>query len=155
MTTKLTIAETAEALCISIKTVRRRIANKELKAEKVGNKWFVDISDQLRANEGQVDDQLLNSLRDEVKHYQGLLAKADSEVTYLRDQLERSDRQTESMSQQIDRLSQLLAVTHKSLQTVSEKYQLLEDKSRQTWWQKLWKRSGKSEKLQEENAGIS
>lgn len=138
MTTKLTIKEASEALGISIKTVRRRIANGELKAEKIGNKWLVDISDQLRANKGQVDDQSeLISLRHEIKHQQELLARTDSEATYLRDQLDRRDRQLESMSQQIDHLSQLLAVAHKSLQQVTEKYQLLEDKRRSSFWQKL------------------
>lgn len=125
MTKRLTILEVAKALGISIKSVRRRIEKQELKAEKVNGKWIVDISDQLRENSGQDSDQseLIDTLRDEIKH--------------LRELLERRDLQNDSMSQQIDHLSQLLAVAHKSLQQVTEKYQLLEDKRRSSFWQKL------------------
>ena len=125
MTKRLTIPEVAKALGISIKSVRRRIEKQELEAEKVNGKWIVDISDQLRENSGQDSDQseLIDTLRDEIKH--------------LRELLERRDLQNDSMSQQIDHLSQLLAVAHKSLQQVTEKYQFLEDKRRSSLWQRL------------------
>ena len=125
MTKRLTIPEVAKALGISIKSVRRRIEKQELEAEKVNGKWIVDISDQLRENSGQDSDQseLIDTLRDEIKH--------------LRELLERRDLQNDSMSQQIDHLSQLLAVAHRSLQQVTEKFQLLEDRRRFSFWQKL------------------
>jgi len=37
----------------------------------------------------------------------------------------------------LSKVQQLLAVAHKSLQQVTEKYQLLEDKRRFSFWQKL------------------
>ena len=129
MDTKLTVNQAAQQLNLSSKNVRRWLKSGKLNGEKVDGKWYVQADSTfehyLNANI-QMDTQLaLEQLQDETRH--------------LRELLDNRDTQIESMNQHIERLSQLLAVSHRSLQQVTDQYHLLiEDKRKPSFWRRLF-----------------
>ena len=69
------------------------------------------------------------------------LEQLQDETRHLRELLDRRDSQIESMNQHIERLSQLLAVSHRSLQQVADQVQLLiEDDRKPSFWKRLFGR---------------
>ena len=129
MDTQLTVNQAARKLNLSSKNVRRWLKSGKLNGEKVDGKWYVQADSTfehyLNANI-QMDTQLaLEQLQDETRH--------------LRELLDNRDTQIESMNQHIERLSQLLAVSHRSLQQVTDQYHLLiEDKRKPSFWRRLF-----------------
>ena len=131
MDTKLTINQAARKLNLSSKNVRRWLKSGKLNGEKVNGKWHVQadaIFEHYLNPNAQMDTQLaLEQLQDETRH--------------LRELLDRRDSQIESMNQHIERLSQLLAVSHRSLQQVADQVQLLiEDDRKPSFWKRLFGR---------------
>ena len=128
MDTKLTVNQAAQRLNLSPKSVKRWIKGGKLNGEKVNGKWYVQadrtFEHYLNANV-QMDTQLaLEQLQDETRHLRELLANRDTQI--------------ESMNQHIERLSQLLAVSHRSLQQVTDQSQLLiEDNRKPSFWKRL------------------
>ncbi len=57
----LSIKEAAEFLNVSTKTIRRKIASKELKATKVGGRWRIKVKDLLKFM-GEAPDETYNQL---------------------------------------------------------------------------------------------
>lgn len=131
MDTKLTVKQAARKLNLSSKNVRHWLKGGKLNGEKVDGKWYVQVDSTfehyLNANV-QVDTQLaLEQLQDETRYLRELLANRDSQI--------------ESINQHIERLSQLLAVSHKSLQQVTDQVQLLiEDNRKPSFWRRLFDR---------------
>ncbi len=131
MDTKLTVNQAAQRLNLSPKSVKRWLKVGKLNGEKINGKWHVQADSTfeyyLNAN-AQMDAQLaLEQLQDEARH--------------LRELLDNRDTQIESMYQHIERLSQLLAVSHRSLQQVTDQYQLLiEDNRKPSFWKRLFGR---------------
>ena len=131
MDTQLTINQAAQQLNLSPKNVRRWLKSGKLNGEKVDGKWYVQADNTferyLNPN-AHMDTQLaLEQLQDETRHLRELLANRDSQI--------------ESMTQHIERLSQLLAVSHRSLQQVTEQVQLLiEDNRKPSFWKRLFGR---------------
>ena len=129
MDTKLTVNQAARKLNLSSKNVRYWLKSGKLNGEKVDGKWYVQADSTfehyLNPNV-QMDTQLaLEQLQDEIRHLRELLANRDSQV--------------ESMNQHIERLSQLLAVSHRSLQQVTDQVQLLiEDNRKPSFWKRLF-----------------
>ncbi len=129
MDTKLTVNQAAQQLNLSSKSVKRWLKRGKLNGEKVDGKWHVQVDrifeHYLNPN-AQMDTQLaLEQLQDEARH--------------LREVLDNRDSQIESMTQHIERLSQLLAVSHKSLQQVTDQHQLLiEDNRKPSFWKRLF-----------------
>ena len=105
MDTKLTVNQAARKLNLSSKNVRCWLKSGKLNGEKVDGKWYVQadaIFDHYLNPNVHMDTQLaLEQLQDETR--------------YLRELLDNRDSQIESMNQHIERLSQLLAVSHRSL----------------------------------------
>ena len=128
MDTKLTVNQAAQRLNLSPKSVKRWIKGGKLNGEKVNGKWYVQadrtFEHYLNANV-QMDTQLaLEQLQDETRYLRELLANRDTQI--------------ESMNQHIERLSQLLAVSHRSLQQVTDQSQLLiEDNRKPSFWKRL------------------
>ena len=131
MDTKLTVNQAAQRLNLSPKSVKRWLKVGKLNGEKINGKWHVQADSTfeyyLNPN-AQMDAQLaLEQLQDEARH--------------LRELLDNRDTQIESMYQHIERLSQLLAVSHRSLQQVTDQYQLLiEDNRKPSFWKRLFGR---------------
>ena len=129
MDAKLTVNQAAQRLNLSPKSVKRWIKGGKLNGEKVNGKWYVQadrtFEHYLNANV-QMDTQLaLEQLQDETRH--------------LRELLDNRDSQIESMNQHVERLSQLLAVSHRSLQQVTDQVQLLiEDNRKPSFWKRLF-----------------
>ena len=131
MDTTLTVKQAARKLDLSSKNVKRWLKVGKLNGEKVNGKWRVQADSifehYLNAN-AQMDTQLaLDQLQDEARHLQELLDNRDTQI--------------ESMNQQIERLSQLLAVAHRSLQQVTDQYHfLIEDNRKPSFWKRLFGR---------------
>ena len=129
MDTRLTVNQAAQRLNLSPKSVKRWIKGGKLNGEKVNGKWYVQadrtFEHYLNANV-QMDTQLaLEQLQDETRYLRELLANRDTQI--------------ESMNQHIERLSQLLAVSHRSLQQVTDQSQLLtEDNRKPSFWKRLF-----------------
>ena len=130
MDTKLTVNQVAQRLSLSPKSVKRWIKGGKLNGEKVNGKWYVQadrtFEHYLNAGSLQMEVQLaIDQLKGETKH--------------LRESLVNRDSQIESMNQQIERLSQLLAVSHRSLQQVTDQSQLLTEENRKpSFWKRLF-----------------
>ena len=129
MDTQLTVNQAARKLNLSSKSVRRWLKSGKLNGEKVDGKWYVqaDATFEYYLNpHGQMDAKLaLEQLQDETRH--------------LRELLDNRDSQIESMNQHIERLSQLLAVSHRSLQQITDQHHLLiEDKRKPSFWKRLF-----------------
>lgn len=129
MDTKLTINQAAQRLNLSSKSVKRWLKRGKLNGEKVDGKWYVQtdatFEHYLNPN-AQMDTQLaLEQLQDETRH--------------LRELLDNRDNQIASMTQHIERLSQLLAVSHRSLQQITDQHHLLiEDNRKPSFWKRLF-----------------
>ena len=129
MDAKLTVNQAAQRLNLSSKSVKRWLKRGKLNGEKVDGKWSVQADSTfehyLNANV-QVDTQLA-------------LEQLQAETRHLRELLDNRDTQIESMNQQIERLSQLLAVSHRSLQQITDQHHLLiEDKRKLSFWKRLF-----------------
>ena len=95
---KLTIKQAIERLKLSDSTIRRRIENGELQAEKIGNQWFIieeDEQETIQGEEGirQNDKVTLQneeevSQNDKVTLQSVLIPQLQSEISYLREQLD-------------------------------------------------------------------
>ena len=129
MDTQLTINQAARKLNLSSKNVRRWLKSGKLNGEKVDGKWYV-----------QADSTFEHYLNPNVqKDTQLALEQLQDETRHLRELLDNRDSQIESMNQHIERLSQLLAVSHRSLQQVTDQYHLLiEDKRKPSFWKRLF-----------------
>ena len=129
MDTKLTVNQAAQQLNLSSKSVKRWLKRGKLNGEKVDGRWHIQADSTfehyLNPN-AQMDTQLaLEQLQDETRH--------------LRELLDNRDNQIESMNQHIERLSQLLAVSHRSLQQITNQYHLLiEDNRKPSFWKRLF-----------------
>ncbi len=129
MDTKLTVNQAAQQLNLSSKSVKRWLKRGKLNGEKVDGKWHVQadrIFEHYLNPNPQMDARLaLEQVQDEARH--------------LREVLDNRDSQIESMTQHIERLSQLLAVSHRSLQQVTDQHQLLiEDNRKPSFWKRLF-----------------
>ena len=129
MEAKLTVNQAAQQLNLSSKSVKHWLKGGKLNGEKVDGKWYVQADSTfehyLNPNV-QMDTQLaLEQLQDETRHLRALLDNRDNQI--------------ESMNQHIERLSQLLAVSHRSLQQITDQSQLLiEDNRKPSFWKRLF-----------------
>ena len=129
MDTQLTVNQAAQKLNLSSKNVKRWLKSGKLNGEKVDGKWYV-----------QADSIFEHYLNPNVHmDTQLALEQSQDETRHLRELLDNRDKQIESMNQHIERLSQLLAVSHRSLQQVTDQYHLLiEDKRKPSFWKRLF-----------------
>ena len=129
MDTKLTVNQASQQLNLSSKNIKRWLKGGKLNGEKVNGKWYVQADSTfehyLNASSIQTDIHLaIDQLKGETRHLRESLANRDSQI--------------ESMNQQIERLSQLLAISHKSLQQVTDQYRLLiGDNRKLSFWKRL------------------
>ena len=131
MDTKLTVNQAARKLNLSSKNVRRWLKSGKLNGEKVDGKWYV-----------QADAIFEHYLNPNIHmDTQIALEHSQEETRHLRELLDNRDSQIESMTQHIERLSQLLAVSHRSLQQITDQYHLLiEDNRKPSFWKRLFGR---------------
>ena len=131
MNTKLTVKQAGQKLNLSSKNVKRWLKSGKLNGEKINGKWHV-----------QADSTFEHYLNPNVQmEAQLALEQLQDEARHLRESLDSRDTQIESMNQHIERLSQLLAVAHRSLQQVTDQTQLLiEDNRKPSFWKRLFGR---------------
>ena len=75
-----------------------------------------------------------------VRLYRALVEHLQGEISHLRGHLAEKDNQLTRRDEQIDQLQQLLAISQKSIQQLTEQ-KLLEDE-RGSWWKRLFGRQG-------------
>ena len=116
---KMTASEAALHFKVSSQTIRRWIQSGKLNGIKENDQWHVEIDQQHHATsveQGVAHD--VEHLKDEIRHLRELLARRDEEVSHL---------------------TQLLAISQKNINQLTEQNQLLlEDKSKQSWWRRIW-----------------
>lgn len=125
MTETMTTAEAAQHFNVSERTIRRWIQSGKLVAFGTNGQRFVrlDIRTTECPNDRQMDNSVSIQLESENKHLRDQLQRADSEIQHLREQLVRRD-------EQIDHGQQLLAISQKSIQQLTEQNRLLLDDQR-------------------------
>lgn len=129
MDTKLTVNQAAQRLNLSSKSVKRWLKRGKLNGEKVDGKWHVQVDG--------IFEHYLNS--NAHMNTQLALEQVQDETRHLRELLDNRDNQIASMTQHIERLSQLLAVSHRSLQQVTDQHHLLiEDNRKPSFWKRLF-----------------
>ena len=142
MHTTITATQAAQKLNVSPYTIKRWIQDHKLNGEKINGKWFVVDDEQLAQHlHTKTDPQWCEDahhLHSENERLKAIISEKESRIADQSHQLQEKDRQIETLLQQVDHLSQLLAVSHKSLQQVSERYQLLEDDTRKIPFWKRW-----------------
>ena len=90
MDSQMTIAEYAKRRGVSVSTVRRRIKAGAIAARLVAGRYYIDADEQADSHVSNQDEHL-NSQSDQGAEWSELVARLQSEVDYLRGQL---DKQT-------------------------------------------------------------
>ena len=122
MAKQMSIQDAAKHFNVSDRTIRRWIKSGRLYAQLINGKYCVDI---------ELTNHLTSDLTDDNVE---LVDQLRSEVERMAKLLERKDEQT-------DHLQQLLAVSQKSIQQLTEQNQLLlEDQRHRPWWKLLLRR---------------
>ena len=120
----LSASEAAKKLNVSSQTIKRWIKEGRLKgyqSEDNGGRWYVQTDD---PTFGQ---HLVNNNGSDVEFLR-------DEITYLREQLTRRD-------EQIDHLTQLLAIAQKNVSMLTERMQVIEDlRHRKPLWERIFNR---------------
>ena len=128
MTTQLTIQDAMKHFNVSERTIRRWIKQGKVNAEKVDGRYFIHVD----LKDSMTDDRTPDKA--------ALIGQLQAENVHLRDQLTEKDNQLVRRDEQIDHFQQLLAVSQKSIQQLTEQNQLLlEDKSH-PWWKRIFRR---------------
>ena len=140
MNDTISITEAAKRFSVSQETVKRWLRKEKLEGYKDEGKWYV------KTNNDNFEQQLTHRCVSDEHHNEQEKEKKD-EIKKLFDLLEGKDmqitsltNQNESLSQQLDRLSQLLLISHKSIQDLTSQNQLLIETSQQkkpSLWQRL------------------
>ena len=72
------------------------------------------------------------------------LERADSEIQHLREQFTRCDGHIESQTQEIDHLTQIVAMSQKNTAALTEQLddsrQMIEDMRSRSWWKRILRR---------------
>jgi len=142
MDTKLSVNHAAQKLDISPQSVKRWINQNKLNGEKFNGKWYVIPDEKYQSHLNTDDIHLDTNMIQLDTNNQSYIQHLESEIGHLRDQLERRDTQTESQAQQIDHLTQVVAMSQKNIgaltEQLSDSRQLIEDmRQRKTVWQRL------------------
>lgn len=136
---RLDLPTAARRLGISQPAIHKRIAKRQMRAEKVDGRWFVWIP---RENSGSspVNDQAINQLTQrstekdrEISTLKELLSRRDDELARRDRELERRDREIERRDGEVHRV-------HVLLQQAQQVSLQLTDTSRKPWWSRFWRR---------------
>lgn len=108
MTDTMNTQQAARHYQVSERTILRWIKSDKLKAEQEQGHWCIRLDEQdVRQNDRQAIEQL------------------QSEIAHLRELLSRQDEQLARRDEQTDHAQQLLALSQKSIQQLTEQNQLL------------------------------
>lgn len=121
----LTVAEAARKLGLSDRAVRQWIASGKLEAERNGRSWRILASSLGNESASEVDFPIT--------------AFMQSEIDHLRSEVKALNRHIESLTNALDHAQQLLALSQKSIQQLTEQNQLLLEDSRRRK-ASVWKR---------------
>ena len=133
----LSTTQAAEYFGVHLKTIFRWINSGKLTAEKINGQWHVQIDEHDAQNDvqnaqGKTQDNVQSDVLERLIHQQ------QAEIYHLRDQLARRDEHIESLTQEIDHLTQLLAVQTKTNASLTDRLQMIEDmRQRRTVWQRF------------------
>ena len=127
MSVTMTTQQAATCYRVSTKTIHRWLKSGKLKAEQVEGRWVIQSDGQDVPNDKPLAAQL---------------DRADSEIQALRNQLSQCHEHIKSLTRSLDQSQQLLAVSQKSIQQLTQQNQfLLEDKTKPLWRRFWWRLS--------------
>ena len=146
----ITASEAAKRLEVSIQTVYRQIQSGRVRGFRRDGKWHVQLDTQdtpdvehvfPRVQHGEQGVEHLNAevqqLKAQVKqadfegkHLTELIEEKTNQILYLRDMLTEKDDQMESLTDALNHAHQLVAISQKSIQHLTEQNQLLLEDSR-------------------------
>ena len=107
----ISVAEAARKLKISDRAVRQWIHSGKLEAERNGRAWQILASSLGNGSSSEVDFPITSQMQSEIDH--------------LRNELAAKNRQLESLTQSLSHAHQLVAISQKSIQQLTEQNQLL------------------------------
>lgn len=129
MSTQVSISDASNILGVSDKTIRRWIESGKLTAEKNNGRWMVDVDDQddVQVVYPNIQVELIETLKGQVED--------------LKSEIEQKNQQIERQGEQIDHMTQLLAVSQRSIVQLTEQNQLLlEDNRKKPFWRRWFSR---------------
>lgn len=132
-TERLDLPTAAKRLGISQTAVHKRIARKQIRAEKVDRRWFVWLPSQT-AGQGQVNNPAITQV-------EACLADKDKEISALRELLQRRDDELARRDRELERRDEEVHRVHVLLQQSQQlSLQLTDQRDRSKGWWRFWRR---------------
>jgi len=112
MTERMSTQHAAKQFRVHERTIRRWIQSGKLKAEQIEGRWFVQVEDEnVRGNGQPVQDnarddgqdaRLIEHLTDEISHLREQLARRDEQIDHLTQLLAMQSKTTAALIEQLD-----------------------------------------------------
>jgi len=141
MTRQLPISQAVKHFQVTERTIRRWIKSGKVKAKLVDGRYLisVDLTEAPDIDNDMSDDRSMDMSPD--NDNAELLEQIRKENAYLQEIISEKDRQIESQAQQIDHLTQVIAMSQKNITLLAEQLdgskQQLEDLRNRTVWQRV------------------
>lgn len=124
MTTQMSIQDAAQHFNVSERTIRRRIKQGTLKADLIDGRYLVHVCVNSDMTLDKPDVNVLSSQLEradfEIQHLTERVEEKTNQILYLRDLLTEKDEQLARRDEQIDHLTQLLAMQSKTTAALTE-----------------------------------
>ena len=120
----LTITEYAKTFDLSPHNVRNKVNSGELPAEKIGNKWIIQVDE----TEVSLNQELNQPLNQELNPL--LIKNLEQQIEDLKEQLAQKDVQIDQLLKQQDQNQQIIMSMNQNQKLLVE--------SKRTWFQKLF-----------------
>jgi excisionase family DNA binding protein len=167
MTDQITTAEAAQHFNVSERTIRRWIKDGKLRAEWASGQWAVRLDERTSESpsvrgddraDGRLAEQRqsdIDHLRVELEERKSQLQQANLSIQHISERLKekecenrklhgylaRRDDAIESLTREVDHLTQLLAVQTKTNTSLTDRLQAIEDLRHRPWWRRLFRRT--------------
>ncbi len=138
MTRQMTIQEALRYYDCTERTIRRWIKQEKLKAKLVEGKYLIDVD----LKDDQTHSSSPDTSNDRSEDLTKFTEQLQTENALLREQLTEKDNQLTRRDEQIDHLTQIVAMSQKNIGALTEQLddsrQMIEDmRQRRTVWQRL------------------
>ena len=127
MTRQLSIQDAAQHFNVSERTIRRRIKQGTLKADLIDGRYLVCVDSDMTLDKPDVNvlSCQLERADLEVQHLMKQVEEKTNQLLYFQAMLTEKDEQLARRDEQIDHAHQLVAISQKSIQQLTDQNQLL------------------------------
>lgn len=136
---RLTIEEAAKALGITPSAVRMRIRRRQVPCHKVDGRWYVDLHTDQDKDQGPVQPDQVNVQAEthapNAVPSAALTRSLEDQITWLRAELERKDREH---ARELQRRDELLAMALAKVPEPPKQLAPAPTEPRRPWW-RFWK----------------